>query len=478
MPNKADIINELRDSIKTIRDTINTQPGSAVNDIILTPLTDTIYKQRVHTLLISVFQSFDLLLELQKNESLMAQTAMDLDITIDELDTTITEIIEKSSANWGVYRRKSTLATGFVYFYITVEDYVSPITIPANTVVSRVDGIEYSTPNVDYVLDNTNQSSLLNAYFVNVPIEALESGLSGNTAERTIVNYPESLQITGVINLNSLGNGLDEQTNEEMVEVVRTKLTGNNLGVENGYISLIMDNFAYVDELLLVGPSDVEMKRNQYGGSIDVYIKGSLPTEIEYTMNSIPEQQEYKLQFLPANNLSILGFTEGVEYEFSKDKLLFRDSSKANDKIIWKIATPESWTVVHTYDKLIYDIQEFLDDRDNKIVDTDILVRQTYEIFVDVSLSVSLFSGYSFSETRIQIQNAIAEFIFKLGLNESLITADLIRIVQEFKAVRNTRNVVISVDSNYQDLIDDMGDLHINRTQFASPRAIDVERLV
>jgi len=477
MLNKSDIANELRQSIKTIRERINTQPGSAVNDIILTPLTDMVFKQRVRSQLISIFQSLDLVLDLLNDETLKTQTANDLDISVQELEETLTEIVEKTASNWGITRRSATKATGFVYFYISEDDYVSPITIPANTVVNRVDGIEYETPDQEYKITDKNFSSILNAYYVKVPITAIESGTQSNALASSIVEYPEGLQITGVINLEALSNGLNEQTNEELVEAVRLKLTGNNIGIEDGYTSLILDNFSYVDELLLVGPNDPEMQRNEFGGSIDVYIKGSLPTQIEYVMIARPDQQEYILNYLPASDISIDGYSSGIDYEFVKDELLFKDSARSNDKIVWLIDPPAQWVVKHTYDKLLFDIQSFLDDKDNKILDSDVLVRKAYEIIANVSLQVSLFSGYVFDDVEIQIQNIVAQHIFDLALNDSLLIADIIDKVQSLEAVENTRNVVITVDPEYQDLLNSDGDLIINRTQYISPGIVSVARI-
>ena len=476
MPNKRDIISELRTAIQQIRSEdkkVNTQPGSLINDTILIPLTDMVFKQRVRSQLISVYQSMESLLDLKQNEDLLNQTAEDLQMSPNELESEIVNLLEKLAANWDVERRSATTATGFVLFYKEYdENETQEIIIPEGTIVSKIDDTDYKTKSEITLTSDSPYSNILNTNYEEVEVECTESGTVGNAAERTITIFSGIEGIDGVINLNAIDNGLDEQSDEGLVETVENKLSGNNIGVEDGYRTLIFENFNYVDEVYPVGPNDDEMERNEFGGGIDIYIKGSFITETTDTFSKNADD-EYVLKSQPVvknQTITANGFSNPDDFQLEKDTNIYRNSVEATDKIINFVDAPDEFDIEYKYNRLIEDIQSFLEKPENKVINANVLVKQAIEITADIELKIDIFSGYSPSSTENEIENILGEHIIDLGLNDDLLIANIIDIVQEIEAVKNTYDVRIKKnDGSFK-----AEDLPVDKTSYITAGGINV----
>ena len=120
-----------------------------------------------------------------------------------------------------------------------------------------------------------------------------------------------------VTNTAATTGGTNIESNTSYAGRIQIKLEGNNIGTPNGIISLMETN-PNVIQALIVGPNDPEMLRNQYGGSVNVYIRGTLLlTPTETFTYSLTGPQQYVLLNQPAVSVgSVTGIVGGLPYTF------------------------------------------------------------------------------------------------------------------------------------------------------------------
>jgi phage-related baseplate assembly protein len=283
-------------------------------------------------------------------------------------------------------------------------------------------------------------------------IQAQVAGAAGNTASNTITSLNQSVSgITSVYNdLPTLG-GTDIETNQSLGERIQAKLTGNNVGTSTGVKSLVLTN-PLVEDVSVVGPNDPEMQRNQYGGSVDVYILGN-------NNIGIVEQQIYsslvgylEIAHTPAHSVSIVSgivsglphtFTLGVEAVFVKDVGLFAGSISEDSRITFPtLVKPDDGTQVSitlTYDSLIPTLQNLINLPENNILASDILLRECIDVVVDVYAELVLFSGYTPSVVAAAVKTAVTTYLDSTKLGISVISSELVSIITGIDGVDSVK---------------------------------------
>jgi hypothetical protein len=159
------------------------------------------------------------------------------------------------------------------------------------------------------------------------------------------------LGIDAVTNQSAISGGTNIESNVQFAARIQIKLEGNNVGTPNGIISLMETN-PNVIQALIVGPNDPNPPlRNQYGGSVNVYIRGQIPVTVlaePFTYSSTGSQQ-YVLLNQPALSVgSVTGIVGGVPYTFvagtdyqfvENPNLLYAGSTEAGSYIVFGKST-------------------------------------------------------------------------------------------------------------------------------------------
>lgn len=384
--------------------------------------------------------------------------------------------VEDLAANYNLTRKAGSYATGIVYFYKNATP-TTDITI-GNT--DGTGGVSVTTTNADNgqtygfttvetkQLTPANASSYYNAqrnrYEVPITVMADEIGTAYNVAQQAIQNTKLINDIDGVINYDACAGGLDVETNEQLGERIIEAAKARLLGTVPGYKTLV-DSFNQVVDSSIVDTSMSDYIRNTYGNEIDVILIGQ---QIEaYTdtvqFNSLIGTQ-YVLNNQPVISVnSITGtvsgnaytFVEGTDYIFVEDTTSdYRASAKAQDKIVWlqdgTLPDEQSeYTINYSVNQLISTIQGTLDNEDNHLLGSDVLVREGEIIYLQISLDVNTYSGMNPVSSKTQIQNVIQQYINNLKLGEKLEQSD---IVYELRNQLESVIDNITLPFNYMDL--------------------------
>jgi uncharacterized phage protein gp47/JayE len=337
------IVNDAIAYITSTRPDVATFVGSVIRDVVIESPAQEFNK------------SYQQLLYTQQLQAFVANAA-----------TLATTDLDNIGLNYNIPRKQGTQATGTQTLRIrNFTASSATVTVIAGTIVStlgstQVSQVQFSTQ-AQVVFNPALAPSYFNPatgfYEQTVPITALQIGAIGNVAAGTITQLTTSTPgIDAVVNTIPTTGGVDIESNTSYAGRIQVKLSGNNVGTPTGIIELLETN-ANVQQALEVGPNDPEMQRNQFGGSVDVYILGQTLQAISdtflYTKAGV---QSFVLLHQPAKIVSsVTGlvngapvtFIPGVNYNFVLDPTtLFNGSVDLQNRIEFIPSTPVTITGV------------------------------------------------------------------------------------------------------------------------------------
>lgn len=311
LPTFSQIVQSMITFLQGSRPDIATQPGSVVNDVVISTVANQLSAENGTDP--SVYSSI--------------QYAQNLQAFVANAATILPADMDAIGNNYGLTRLPGTQATGTLTLRIRNYTTSSPIvTVPSGTTVSTLS--TSSSPAVSFATTATATfvPSLAPSYYnpvsgfyeQTVGIICQTIGTVGNVAANTITSLTGSgLGIDAVTNTTATFGGSNIESNTAFAARIQIKLEGNNTGTADGIISLV-DTNSNVIQSIIVGPNDPTMLRNQYGGSVNVYIRGQVPVTVteQFTYTTTGSQQ-YTLLNQPALSVgSVSGIVNSVPYTF------------------------------------------------------------------------------------------------------------------------------------------------------------------
>jgi hypothetical protein len=216
--------------------------------------------------------------------------------------------LDRWANNFGITRRTGSPSNGIAVF--AVNDISSDIPIPSGTIVTSRNGLQYKTigsflfssaeknkfsATANRLRSALNVAGITDAFAIEVPVQALRSGTSGNISSLQIIehNLPESVK---VINLSSFNGGSNVESDASFRARVFAVFSGSNTGTAFGYRNAAL-SVNGVNDALIVEPGNTLMQRDGTevievndgsfrilnsgtGGKVDVYILGKKLEEI------------------------------------------------------------------------------------------------------------------------------------------------------------------------------------------------------
>lgn len=374
-----------------------------------------------------------------------------------------------------ISRNLGLAATGTVVFRLTTFSLASgDIDIPLGTEVSTqssnltANAIATFTTTADRVFVAANASSYFNPttgfYELTAPIQATTTGTVGNVAANTITVLTTSL--TGsptVVNTVQTSGGSDAEDNTSLLSRIQIKLAGTAMGTPNGILSFVNAN-PNVTASLLVRPGDVELVRDQYGNAADVVLIGEILIPVVETRTFTTGNTEYVLarQPLQASDTAvediISGVVGGVGFNFIKDthfivsvdnSSIGGGSTRASSKIVF-LGAPfpdidSSFTISYSINGLIEDLQASIDSDDNKIIGTDILIREAIKVLVRVGAFIKVLPGFTKADVASVAVDNVATLLNSSGLDSNIDQSDVIAAIQNTPGVDSV-TVPISIE--------------------------------
>jgi len=345
LPSFSQLVQQMLSFLQISRPDINTNSGTVVNDVVVSTVANQLSAQNGTD--VSVYSS------LQYTQNLQAFVTNAATILPTDMDAI--------ANNYGMVRNPAVQATGFITLRIRSYTTSSPIiTVPSGTTVSTLStsaapAVSFATrATVTFIPSNAPSyyNPVSGFYEQTVRIVAQTAGSLGNVGANTITSLVgPGLGIDAVTNQAVTSGGTNTESNVQFAARIQIKLEGNNVGTPNGVISLMETN-PNVIQALIVGPNDpTPPARNEYGGSVNVYIRGQIPVTITaetFTYSSTGSQQ-YVLLNQPALSVgSVTGivggnpytFVAGTDYQFVLNpNSLLAGSTEAGSYIVFGKAT-------------------------------------------------------------------------------------------------------------------------------------------
>jgi len=307
------------------------------------------------------------------------------------------------------------------------------------------------------------------------------------------ISYP-TLQSANAMSQFSLNYGavqtveeLASDGNEGYVTKIEEVTSGLTLGTKTGFQSLIQDQFSNVAGVEVVAPTDDEMSRNQFGGSVDVYIFGELPTNFSETFSSTNETK-YKLDKRPVLSLSsVVGatngttYSQGVDYQLSRDtSVIFGFSTRAFDYIEWLASGnspqfPQTFRVLGQYDKQVEDVQNYLDHDDRKFPASDILVKRASRIGIVINASALAFAGRNRTDLQSIVEASVIDSLTNYTMGDNVEQSDLVRLIGNIDGIDRVTIPFTDLRKSEEDSGTVHDSISIDKTSYVRIDSIDVD---
>lgn len=345
LPNFSQIVQNMITFITGVRPSLNTNPGTVANDVVISTVANVLSPQNGDTTT-GVYPAILYTQELQA--------------FVDNASTLTDSDLDAIGTNYDITRLPATQATGTETFRIRNYTVSSPIiTVPAGTTVSTLATSTSAAVSFSTTTSIVFQPALAPSYFnpasgfyeQTAPITCQTSGVLGNVGGSTITTLVSSVPgIDAVTNTVAASGGTNKESNQAFASRIQIKLSGNNVGTVNGIISLVNTN-PNVQEAIVVGPNDVDMQRDEFGGAIDVYIKGQLLlTGSDVRLYTTLGSQNFILTNQPSLSVSIVTgvvqstshtFIPGTDYVFVENpNSLFAGSASSGSYITFSVSSP------------------------------------------------------------------------------------------------------------------------------------------
>lgn len=476
----SQIINDAITYLGQVQSNLTTLIGSVTRDVVIASPAQEFAK--VYTELTRVSQI----------QSLTNPTVM----TVEELDSL--------GANYLVPRNQGVASQSTVTFRVSGLSSLEPnINISAGTVVTtqqtaRASLVSFSTTQAGTFISASAANyfnPLTGFYELTLPVQAQAVGSIGNVNAGAINVLSTTIpRIFSVTNTIAATGGTDQESNTAYAARIQLKLSGNNLGTVNGIKSLVLANNNALD-VSVVGPNDVEMLRNEFGGSVDIYVLGSLLTSTADTKTFLTSgPRTFVLLHQPAivttGSVVVSGtaggvpklFVENVDYQLITDPTtLVNDSTEIQNavKFLDSGTLPDDNTQVvlaYTYNQLIETLQDTFNSEANHIVGADILVKEAHLADIQVSASISVIPGFNSADTLSLAQTAVTTLINTNKLGTSFNQSDVVGAIESTLGVDEVDLTSLVIKKNT--VVVTTQKISIDKTEYASASIINLTPIV
>ncbi len=380
-------------------------------------------------------------------------------------DLAFSQALDRLARNLQTQRRGAQKALGHVTFYRIVAPS-GDVSIPRGTAVSSKGSVQEAPRQYVTVQDTTLSVASFDPttgrFEVTVPIRASAGGAAGNVPAGTITALVDPLpNIAGCYNSSPTQAGSDRESDTDLSTRVKALITGNNVGTSPGYFSGILSHPS-VSDVYVVGPEDTTIAKRAYAGSIDILVRGLIPTQptieryvyVTGTVYYIPTKQP--LNVLSSGSFVLQGTTtgilvEGTHYNTVQDTAVFGGSINAIDKfefVAGMLTLGETITFTYTYNSLIEDLQNQVNAPLIKIATADVLVKAARARQVDVTATIEILPGYTATGVATDVRNAVINFLNSFLIGQEVQQSDVINVIVDVVGVDDVLVPLTTLEEN------------------------------
>lgn len=243
---------------------LNTAPGSAIYDLIITPAA--IIQQQMR----------DRMRVIQRNQS------------IANFATMLPEEMDRLAANFFVTRRSGSKAAGQQRVYFST---LQNVTIPTSAQFTDETGLTFNPTQNVYVTASSlalNSVAETGEYYVDVPIIAEEVGENYRLKAGQIIRVSGITGASRTINLFDMSGGSYPESNSDLYLRIKQSLASRDTVKTDSIRALILDNFPSIKDVIVQGYGDPLMTRDVASVvmSIDRMFEGSFAQKTNLPLNA------------------------------------------------------------------------------------------------------------------------------------------------------------------------------------------------
>lgn len=450
------IYNDIKSKIQSLRTDIATNTGTAVSDSFITPSAYIIDKNRVELGYGEALQTLYTIELLLANDDAIAEIASVELKSVEDVESDISSYIDKFADNFGITRFGATHATGNVSFGRT-ELLSANITIPASTVVKTLGGQEYTVDD-DVVMvapGNAYYDVDYRRYLISATVTANEEGTAGNTVSGTISQIVNPISgITYVTNKESITGGQDAESDTDLINRLKTILSGNTFGTKDGYKNLVLNNFRDVKDVYVSAPGDDLMFRdNGSGGMVDIWVLYENASEsVTETFSGFdirvegPGYNGHTLTKSPVDELQSI--TADATGTLEKDVSEISGSYHERSFVYYTTAPATTfYDITYYYFPIISEIQTLLKtsqyailgntllNGERNVVEDIALVRLAKKKLINISCTVNILPGFDEDIVLAALRTNINNYIADLKLGVKLSQSDLVNVIENTEGI-------------------------------------------
>jgi len=292
-PARLQIVQDTIASLTRTTPQLAVQPGAVIRDVFVDPISNEVARLRLLVDFTYRVQSFDTLLQIDGVEPDGSSTPVVRSVykqalgrvfgivNPDEIQAIVDAAFDQLASRNNVFRKAGVRARGFVTFF-TRRTPTATLFIPLGSIVAS-GSIQFTTTS-DASIPINNVASFFNPatgfFQVDVPVEAVQPGSSGNLGAgqiRTIVSGLSGLSVT---NRSPTFGGQPRENNLQLSVRARRALAAVDSGTELGTLQVAAD-VAGVEDARVVSAGDAVMQRDfdtdfdkHVGGKVDVWVRG------------------------------------------------------------------------------------------------------------------------------------------------------------------------------------------------------------
>lgn len=376
--------------------------------------------------------------------------------------------LDNLSRNLQSQRKGAQKALGIITFY-RVDIPQGTISIPRGTSVSSKGGFSISPKRFvttqDAIINILSFNPSTARFEVDVPIRAITGGGSSNLPAGAISTLVSGVTgVAGCYNSAPTTGGKDRETDTQLAIRIKNILAGNNVGTLGGYYNSIIEHPDVVG-VKVVGPDDTTVQKRSTVGSIDILIRGAVPTQptsLEsyiYTPSVsyyIPENQP--LYTAVSGSFIVEGsssgtLVQGTHYNVYKDISLYGGSVRAADRFVFipgsGIVNGETLTFTYTYNSLIDELQTNMTADTVKSINADVLIREARRRNININVTIGVFAGYVPNQVASDVKTVITAALNDYTIGEEVQQSDIIAIIA---AVDGVDDVLVPLTTFQEDV--------------------------
>jgi uncharacterized phage protein gp47/JayE len=374
---------------------------------------------------------------------ILSQLYSDLDTSLlgQSISTAPDAQLDVLARNVGIVRKAARPARGTITFYRNAAPS-SDIVVPVGTLVSTSasnasPGIQFQTlrtVTMYAALAGLYLNPITGRYEISTDIIAVLAGLDGIVGANTVslISTPVS-NIDGCYNAAATAYGADQESSIALQNRIGARVTGNVMGTEDGYLSVVIAN-SNVEDAIVVAHG---LTGRDALGAIDIYVKGRSPITQTDVFTSLTSDMIFSKQPTISGSVvsvqsSSSGSLSSALWEQILDTGIYRGSIEALDKLHWPTILNSTYGIIYTtysYNALIEQLQTLFSQTNKDVLDTSVLVKWAQELPIDITINMKVVSGFDSTVVSDAVSTELATFLDSLTIGQELQQADVARII-------------------------------------------------